>query len=184
MIFLIGPRHSSGAHNSDCATGVARSDEGVFFSWDRMGGFVDSGPKTLVASASNRSTPEWTLVDSRQGRATKSNFALSQPGQCAFEDPGGGGGIDPLRALGAAHVVVVDHAARDGGGAEPLVLEQYRQCGERRRAMAFEIGRELAHRLAARTLGTVHVERQADHQRLGLMLARELGQGGEVGREL
>ena len=33
-----------------------------------MGGFVDSWPETLVPSASNRSTPEWTLVDSRQGR--------------------------------------------------------------------------------------------------------------------
>src|SRR4051794_17629465 len=29
-----------------------------------VAGFVDSGPKTLVPSASNRSTPEWTLVDS------------------------------------------------------------------------------------------------------------------------
>src|SRR5512142_2645060 len=36
----------------------------MFFSWDRIGGFVDSWPKTLVPSASNRSTPEWTLVDS------------------------------------------------------------------------------------------------------------------------
>src|SRR6476469_9656278 len=45
------------------ATGVARSDEGIF-SWDRIGGFVDSWPKTLVPSASNRSTPEWTPVDS------------------------------------------------------------------------------------------------------------------------
>src|SRR6185312_14764267 len=36
-----------------------------------VGGFVDSWPETLVPSASNRSTPEWTLVDSmdsRQGR--------------------------------------------------------------------------------------------------------------------
>src|SRR5690349_19672897 len=30
MITFIGPRHSSGAHDSDCATGVARSDEGCF----------------------------------------------------------------------------------------------------------------------------------------------------------
>src|SRR4051812_26619665 len=29
-----------------------------------VAGFVDSGPKTLVPSASNRTTPEWTLVDS------------------------------------------------------------------------------------------------------------------------
>src|SRR3954464_13727173 len=33
-----------------------------------VAGFVDSEPKTLVPSASNRSTPEWTRVDSRQGR--------------------------------------------------------------------------------------------------------------------
>src|SRR4051812_28553589 len=29
-----------------------------------VAGFVDSGPKTLVPSASNRSTAEWTPVDS------------------------------------------------------------------------------------------------------------------------
>jgi hypothetical protein len=29
-----------------------------------VGGFVDAGPKTPMPSASNRSTPEWTLVDS------------------------------------------------------------------------------------------------------------------------
>src|SRR6476661_3068288 len=41
----------------------------VFFQgWD-VGGLVDSWPETLVPSASNRSTPEWTLVDSRQGRS-------------------------------------------------------------------------------------------------------------------
>jgi hypothetical protein len=30
-----------------------------------VGGFVDSGPKTPMPSASNRSTLEWTPVDSR-----------------------------------------------------------------------------------------------------------------------
>src|SRR3954465_8946803 len=41
----------------------------VFFEGGRgVAGFVDSEPKTLVPSASNRSTPEWTGVDSRQGR--------------------------------------------------------------------------------------------------------------------
>src|SRR5579871_5400150 len=39
----------------------------VFFSGGKAGGFVDSWPETLVPSASNRSTPGWTLVDSRQG---------------------------------------------------------------------------------------------------------------------
>jgi len=36
----------------------------VFFQGGRDVGFVDSWPETLVPSASNRSTPEWTLVDS------------------------------------------------------------------------------------------------------------------------
>src|ERR1700758_1679554 len=54
MIFLIGPRHCRaftcalrGAHDSDCATGVARSDEGVFSGGP---GWQDSwtpGPKPL-----------------------------------------------------------------------------------------------------------------------------------------
>ena len=46
-----------------------------FRGWD-IGGFVDSWPETLVSSASNRSTAEWTLVDSVDGDSTKSNFAL------------------------------------------------------------------------------------------------------------
>jgi hypothetical protein len=37
----------------------------VFFSGGRVDGFVDSRAKTLVPSASKRSKPEWTLVDSR-----------------------------------------------------------------------------------------------------------------------
>src|SRR5690242_3312084 len=41
----------------------------VFFQGRDVGGLVDSWPETLVPSASNRSTPEWTLVDSRQGRS-------------------------------------------------------------------------------------------------------------------
>jgi hypothetical protein len=40
----------------------------VFFQEDGIGGFVDSWPETLVPSASNRSTPVWTRVDSGQGR--------------------------------------------------------------------------------------------------------------------
>jgi hypothetical protein len=38
----------------------------VFFQGGRVAEFVDSCPETLVPSASNRSTPEWTLVDSRR----------------------------------------------------------------------------------------------------------------------
>src|ERR1700761_2580689 len=41
-----------------------------------IGGFVDSWPKTLVPSASNRSTPQWTLVDSGQGRSDETDAAL------------------------------------------------------------------------------------------------------------
>src|SRR6185437_11800620 len=36
----------------------------VFFQGGRGAGFVDSWPEILVPSASNRSTSEWTLVDS------------------------------------------------------------------------------------------------------------------------
>src|SRR5215475_9632716 len=43
-------------------------DRVVFSGGRGVGGFVDSWPKTLVPSASNRSTPEWTRVDSRQGQ--------------------------------------------------------------------------------------------------------------------
>src|SRR6185437_3022982 len=70
MIFLIGPRHSSGAHDSRVPL-EWRGPMKVFFQRGRVAEFVDSWPETLVPSASNRSTPEWTLVDSmdsRQGR--------------------------------------------------------------------------------------------------------------------
>src|SRR6185437_2066750 len=76
MIFLIGPRHSSGAHNFRAPL-EWRGPMKVFFQGGGVGGFVDSWPETLVSSASNRSTLEWTLVDSRQG-LTKSNFALPE----------------------------------------------------------------------------------------------------------
>src|SRR3954451_8073286 len=42
----------------------ATPEQGVFSGGWGVAGFVDSGPKTLVPSASNRSTPEWTLLDS------------------------------------------------------------------------------------------------------------------------
>ena len=51
----------------------------MVFNERKIGGFVDSWPKTLVPSASNRSTPEWTLVDSVdscQGRVGKSDAVL------------------------------------------------------------------------------------------------------------
>src|SRR5690242_10253989 len=43
---------------------VPGAREVVFFRGGRVGGFVDSGPKMPMPSASNRSTREWTLVDS------------------------------------------------------------------------------------------------------------------------
>src|SRR4051812_2057245 len=56
----------------------------VFFQGRGRGvaGFVDSGAKTLVPSASNRSTPEWTRVDSHHGRADQERLrakAFFQP---------------------------------------------------------------------------------------------------------
>ena len=45
-----------------------------------MAEFVDSWPETLVPSASNRSTPEWTLVDSvdaRQGRLQRAPLGVA-----------------------------------------------------------------------------------------------------------
>ena len=50
--------------------------------------------------------------------------------------------------------------------------------------MVGDVGRELTHRLAARALRAVHVERQPDRQRLDLVLLRKLGQHGEIGRQL
>ena len=53
-----------GLNPEGIGTSVRAPWTGVFFHGDRIGGFVDSGPETLVPSASNRSTPEWTPVDS------------------------------------------------------------------------------------------------------------------------
>src|ERR1700758_2229427 len=50
----------------------------VFFRGRDVGGFVDSWPETLVPSASNRSTTEWTLVDSgdpAKGESANTDFA-------------------------------------------------------------------------------------------------------------
>src|SRR5437763_15665578 len=75
-----------------------------------------------------------------------------QASQRALEDPRRGGGIDALGAARAAHVVVLDHAARHGGSTEALVLQHDRQRRQRGRAVLLDIGRELSHRLAARPL--------------------------------
>src|SRR6185312_13494108 len=72
MMMLIGPRHSRGAHDPERHGSGALHEGVLFFTKPGIGGFVDSWPETLVPSASNRSTSEWTLVDSvdsRQGRS-------------------------------------------------------------------------------------------------------------------
>src|SRR5579883_2946662 len=98
---LIGVRRvivQSRAHDDDrTAPALAPGDGiGVFFSWDRIGGFVDSGPKTLVPSASNRSTPEWTLVDSVDCHPRAIGEAQ---GGSLFQQPAANGGkkVPPLR---------------------------------------------------------------------------------------
>src|SRR6185503_18591177 len=104
MIFLIGPRHSSGAHDSRPPLEWCGPMK-VFFQGGRVAGVVDSWPETLVPSASNRSTPEWTLVDSPP-RATKRDF--------------GPGSLD--RHAGAADLDAAHQAAERAGVAERDVL--------------------------------------------------------------
>ena len=125
-------------------------------------------------------------LDCRSAAAAGAAAALplTQPRQRALQDPCRRRRVDALGALGATHVVVVDHAARHGRRAETLVLQHDGKGGESRRAVGGDVGRELADRLAARAFGAVHVERQADRQRLDLVLLREIGEGREVGREL
>src|SRR5579871_1227923 len=133
---------------------------GVFFQGLKWRDSWTPGPKPLCHRHPTGPHPTGLTWTPAKSDSMKSNFALTQAGERAFEDPGGGSGVDALGTLGAAHVVVLDHAARDRGCAESLVLEQHRQRGQGRRAMALEVGRELAHRLAAWALGAVHVERQ------------------------
>src|SRR3569833_2542983 len=78
MIFLIGPRHSSGAHDSRAPQEWRGTKKGIYKEGG-ISGFADSWPEILVPSASNRSTSEWTLVDSvdsAKGDSTKSSVAL------------------------------------------------------------------------------------------------------------
>src|SRR5690349_9922085 len=83
MMMLVGPRHCPaftcalrGAHDSDCATGVARSDEGCF-SWDRES--VDSwtlGLKPLCHRHPTGPHPSGLPWTPAKGDSTKSDFAL------------------------------------------------------------------------------------------------------------
>src|SRR6185436_6505702 len=108
MIFLIGPHPSSGAHDSRAPL-EWRGPMKVFFQGGRVAEFVDSWPETLVPSASNRSTPEWTLVDSRQGRFDGSSFALAAhlgPRMGRAIDRAQAGGVDVGVALGGRQASV------------------------------------------------------------------------------
>src|SRR5690349_14858421 len=82
MMMFIGPRHSSGAHNSRAPL-QWHAQMKVFFQGGGVAGFVDSWPETLVTSASNRSTPEWTLADSCQsGTRNGTPEGQAQPPAC------------------------------------------------------------------------------------------------------
>src|ERR1700754_1317540 len=65
----------------------------VFSQGAGIAGIVESWPKTLVPSASDLSTPEWSLVESAKGEATKSNVVLvrHQEGNAAGRDHLAGG---------------------------------------------------------------------------------------------
>jgi hypothetical protein len=89
---IIGVRRAlmqGGAHDDAPCDDHSRTAGRVFFRPPGgVAGFVDSGPKTPMPSASNRSTPEWTLVDScglrasragrRAGRRTEFNRSRSR----------------------------------------------------------------------------------------------------------
>src|SRR3569833_2820645 len=74
MIFLIGPRHARGAFDPRAPRAWCGPMK-VLFRERGIAGFVDSWPQTLVPSASNRSTLEWTLVDSCNGAPAPSHDA-------------------------------------------------------------------------------------------------------------
>src|SRR6476660_9353366 len=88
---FIGPRHFSGAQDSRAPLGrLATSNEwrapmSGFFQGVGVPGFVDSWPKTLVSSASNRSTPSGLLWT---------------PGNCALVEESERPDLDALARLG------------------------------------------------------------------------------------
>ena len=56
-----------------------RPGKGVFSGGPGVGGFVDSWAKILAPSASNRSTAEWTLVDSVDSRCARVRWLKIHP---------------------------------------------------------------------------------------------------------
>src|SRR5918994_7811808 len=99
------------------------------------------------------SATEWRAPSNERAGGPRSQSLQAR--QRTLQNPRRRCRIYALGAFGAAHVVVVDHAAGDGGGAQSLVLENDGQRGQRRRAGVGGGGGELAHRLAARALGAV-----------------------------
>src|SRR5579883_3492398 len=76
MIILIGPRRSSGAIRVMSATGVARSDEGVFSVGTESVDSWTPGPKPLCHRHPTGPHPSGLLWTPAKGEATKSNVAL------------------------------------------------------------------------------------------------------------
>src|SRR5690349_22381346 len=108
----------------------------VFFQGGRVAGFVDSWPTTLVSSASNRSTPEWTLVDSRQGESTKSNFALGDGDRPLDQlaQVGRGQPVEMGEHVGVAAIVVGDEEGV-GIGLQEVVARGVPDLQHQRRAV-------------------------------------------------
>src|SRR5689334_5120591 len=121
MMMFIGPRHSSGAHNSRAPL-QWHAQMKVFFQGDGVAGFVDSWPETLVPSASNRSTPVWTLVDSCQSATRERNAGRSGPAAGMRQDVAG----DEARA---GRTQEADRGAELGALAEAAERDLRRHLG-------------------------------------------------------
>ena len=95
---------------------------------------------------------------------------MAQPVQRALQDVGGGDVVDDLGPA-AARGVGLEQRAFGRDGRQPLVPEADRQVGQAR-----EVAGEGAGRLAARTLGAVHVARQAQDRAADPALVEDLEQ--------
>src|SRR5579883_3614583 len=126
MMMLIGPRHSSGAHNYDCATGVARSDEGCFSVGTECVDSWTPGPKPFCHRHPTGPHPSgllWTpaesFFDERQlrlgGRTVLvgTRHALLEPELAGLVDPQAV--LAELQQVGALPVRGEAHAALAAG---------------------------------------------------------------------
>src|SRR4051812_16573200 len=128
LLSLLGLKSLSHRHFSP------RPPNPMFFRGRGRGvaGFVDSGAKTLVPSASNRSTPAWTPVDSRHGEPTMSDFALARPevelgARTDAGRPARGHGLElgvEAHAFHAVDAVVAEH--RGLPAAEAVIGDRHR----------------------------------------------------------